>query len=122
VFAADDERPADVKPEAKTETKPEAKPDTRNVRIIKPFSDLKDLTAEQTERMKEIHKRYNDQIKAIEAQQKQELMAVLTAEQKKELADIETKNRIERKVASAKAKEAKTEAKAPAAGEGQEKK
>jgi Spy/CpxP family protein refolding chaperone len=85
--------------------KPQAKPDTKNVRIIKPFSELKDLSAEQTEKLREIHKKYLDQIKAIEAQQHEELMAVLSDDQKKELVDIEAKDKIEKKVSKAKTKE-----------------
>jgi hypothetical protein len=91
---------------AKTPPPPPAKPDTKNVRIIKPFSELKDLSPDQTEKLREIHKKYLDQIKAIEAQQHQELMAVLSDDQKKELADIEAKDKIEKKVSKAKAKDA----------------
>ena len=42
-----------------------AKPDTKGVRLIKPYSDLKDLTPEQTTQLKEIHKKYADQIKDL---------------------------------------------------------
>jgi Spy/CpxP family protein refolding chaperone len=81
-FAADPEKPA---------VKPDAKPDTKGVRLIKPYSDLKDLTADQTTKLKEIHKKFVDQIKALEAQQKDEMAAVLTDDQKKEVADAEKK-------------------------------
>ena len=84
---------------------PPAKSDTKNVRIIKPFSELKDLSPDQTEKLREIHKKYLEQIKAIEAQQHQELMAVLTDDQKRELVDIEAKDKIEKKVSKAKAKD-----------------
>ena len=86
-FAADDKPPVTpVKPDA---AKPAA--DTKGVRLIKPYSDLKDLTAEQTTKLKEIHKKYGDQVKAIEAQQKEEMMAVLTDVQRKEIADLPKK-------------------------------
>jgi hypothetical protein len=111
---ADDRPLADETKPTVTEVKPDnaaaAKADTRKVRIIKPYSAMKDLTAEQTERMKEIHKKYLDQIKKLEDQQREELMAVLTEAQKKELAEIQAQERIERKVAAAKAKEKKGEA------------
>ena len=81
-FGADPEKPA---------AKPDAKPDTKGVRLIKPYSDLKDLTADQTTKLKEIHKKFADQIKALEAQQKDEMTAVLTDDQKKELTDAEKK-------------------------------
>ena len=71
--------------------KADPKPDVKGVRLIKPYSDLKDLTAEQTTKLKEIHKKYSDQIKALEAAQKDEMSTVLTDAQKKELADVDTK-------------------------------
>ena len=80
-FAADAGKPA-----AKGDAK-----DVKGVRLIKPFSELTDLTADQTIKLKEIHKKFSDEIKALEAQQKEEMMAVLTAEQKKELESTEKK-------------------------------
>ena len=68
-----------------------AKPDTKGVRLIKPYSELKDLTPEQTTQLKEIHKKYTDQIKELEAKQKEEMTAVLTDAQKKELGDLSKK-------------------------------
>ena len=68
--------------------KPDPKTDLKGVRLIKPYTDLKDLTADQTIKLKEIHKKYSDQIKALEAQQKDEMAAVLTDDQKKELAEL----------------------------------
>ena len=79
-FAADGDKP-----------KVEPKVDVKGVRLIKPYSDLKDLSADQTVKLKEIHKKYSDQIKAIESQQKDEMMAVLTDVQKKEVGDVDTK-------------------------------
>ena len=76
-FAADGDKPAD---------KPEAKADVKGVRLTKPFSELKDLTPEQTAKIKEIHKKYLAEIKATEAKQLEEEMAVLTDAQKKEVA------------------------------------
>lgn len=68
-----------------------AKPDVKGVRLIKPYSDLKDLTADQTTKLKEIHKKYSDEIKDLEAKQKDEMMMVLTDVQKKELGDTSKK-------------------------------
>ena len=78
-YAADAPPPAD-KPAAKAD-------DVKGVRLVKPYSDLKDLTADQTQKLKEIHKKYLDQIKALEAQQKEKMAAVLTDAQKREVAD-----------------------------------
>ena len=68
-----------------------AKPDVKGARLIKPYSDLKDLTPEQTTKLKEIHKKYADEIKDLEAKQKDEMMTVLTDAQKKELGDTSKK-------------------------------
>ena len=87
-FAADGDKPA--VPADKPNT-PKAEANVKGVRLIKPYSDLKDLTAEQTTKLKEIHKKYSDQIKALEAQQKDEMAAVLTDVQKKEVTELESK-------------------------------
>ena len=81
-FAADAGKPVGSKGDAK---------DLKGVRLIKPFSELSDLTADQTTKLKEIHKKFSDEIKALEAQQKVEMMAVLTEEQKKELESSDKK-------------------------------
>jgi Spy/CpxP family protein refolding chaperone len=52
-------------------------------RLVKPYSDLKDLTSEQTEKLKEIHSKYLAQMSEIRAKEKEESMAVLTDDQKK---------------------------------------
>ena len=56
-------------------------------RLVKPWSDLKDLTSEQTDKLKEIHAKYLAEMSEIRAKEKEECMAVLTDDQKKELAD-----------------------------------
>lgn len=83
--------------EPKTDTKPEAKPDGKATRLIKPWSELKDLTPEQTEKLKVIHRKYLDEIKALEAKQAEELNGVLTGDQKKELAAIEAADKASKK-------------------------
>ena len=103
---ADAANPADPKPDAaKPDPRADLK-DIKNVRIIKPFNELRDLTAEQTIRLKQIHRRYSDEIRALELKQKQEMMDVLSETQKKELDDVEMQNRVDKKV-KAKAKEEK---------------
>ena len=72
-FAADGDKPAD-------------KPDVKGVRLTKPYSELKDLTPDQTAKIKEIHKKHLAEVKALEAKQTEESMAVLTDAQKKEIA------------------------------------
>jgi Spy/CpxP family protein refolding chaperone len=85
-----------------------AKPDnatpthvTRGGRLVKPWSDLKDLTSEQTEKLKEIHAKSLAQMSEIRAKEKEECMAVLTDDQKKELADDAAKTLADRKAKAA---------------------
>ena len=80
------------KPTPKTDTK-----ELKGVRLIKPYSELKDLTPEQTVKLKEIHKKFSDQIKALEAQQKEEMTTVLTDAQKKEIAELPAMGKSDRK-------------------------
>jgi len=80
------------KPMPKNDTK-----DLKGVRLIKPYSDLKDLTPEQTTKLKEIHKKFSEQIKALEAQQREEMATVLTDVQKKEVAEAQGNAKMERK-------------------------
>jgi Spy/CpxP family protein refolding chaperone len=82
-FAAEGDKPAT--PAAGNAA---SKSDVKGVRLIKPYSDLRDLTPEQTTRLKEIHKKYSDEIKELEARQKEEMTAILTEAQKKELGDM----------------------------------
>ena len=63
----------------------------KNVRLVKPFTELTDLTADQTAQLKEIRKRYHEEIAKLEAKEKEESMAVLTDAQKKEVTDLEAK-------------------------------
>lgn len=87
---------------------PAAGSDTKNVRLIKPYSELKDLTPEQTEKLKQIHKRFLEEMKALEAKQQEQLMSVLSDQQKREVADIELAEKTGKK----------TSKKAPAAAGG----
>lgn len=97
------------KPMPKTDAK-----DLKGVRLIKPYSDLKDLTAEQTTKLKEIHKKFSEQIKALEAQQREEMATILTDVQKKEVAEAQGNSKMERKGGKPAAPAAPGEAKDPA--------
>lgn len=97
------------KPMPKNDTK-----ELKGVRLIKPYSDLKDLTAEQTTKLKEIHKKFSEQIKALEAQQREEMATILTDVQKKEVAEAQGNSKMERKGGKPAAPAAPGEAKDPA--------
>ena len=78
LHAADDATKSDATP---------ARPTRGGARLVKPYSDLKDLTSEQTDKLKEIHSKYLAQMAEIRAKEKEECMEVLTDDQKKELTD-----------------------------------
>lgn len=101
VYAADD-----AKETPKTDTKAEAPAVTsgRSARLVKPYSDLKDLSSDQEAKLKSIHAKYLAQMNEIRAKEKDESMAVLSDDQKKELVDVTAKAAAEKKVAAANAK------------------
>jgi Spy/CpxP family protein refolding chaperone len=91
-----------------------AAPTSRPARLIKPWSELKDLSEEQVTKIKEFHEKALTEMHEIEAREKSECMAVLTDAQKKELetAIAEDKKevaerRVEREHASATTKPSK---------------
>ena len=68
-------------------------PRRAQARLTKPYSELKDLTPDERNRIIEIHQKAVDQIHEIEAQEKEKILAILTPQQQKELADIQAKDR-----------------------------
>ena len=94
-----------VRAEAPT-TAPSTQPtDSASVKsdhvTIKPYSGLTDLTAEQVEKMNQIHKQYLDDRREMDRKHDADLMAVLTDAQKGELKSLH-----EKELADAKAKRA----------------
>src|SRR5258706_16174125 len=105
---------ADEKLDAKADAKADAKIDTSKTRVIKPFSELKDLSAGQVEKLKVIHRKHLDAVKALVAKEHEDLMDVLSADQKKELEELEAKDKADKK--KAKMKEAEKAAAADKKG------
>jgi Spy/CpxP family protein refolding chaperone len=84
-------------------------------RLVKPWSGLGDLTPEQQTKIAEIRKAYNEQRKALDAKEHDEVMALLTDEQKAEIEKMTEKKTVEgKKKAEPKTEEAKKDT-APAA-------
>lgn len=104
-YAADDKKD-DAKETPKADTKTEAPPVTsgRSARLVKPYSDLKDLSSEQEAKLKSIHAKYLAEMNQIRAKEKDESMAVLSDDQKKELVEVTAKAAAEKKVAAANSK------------------
>ncbi len=72
---------------ADDEAKPVKKPHA--VRLTKPWSELTDLTDAEKKQILEIHGKANEEKKAIEVKEHEDIVALLTDDQKKELATLE---------------------------------
>lgn len=62
-------------------------------RLTRPWSELKDLTSDEKSKILEIHQKAVDQVHEIEAQEHKDILALLTDQQRKEVADLETKQK-----------------------------
>ncbi len=60
-------------------------------KLTKPWSELKDLTDDQKSKILDVHAKALDDIKAIHEKEKEDIMALLTDDQKKEVSDLEEK-------------------------------
>ena len=63
------------------------------VRLTKPWNELKDLTDDEKTKILEVHQKAVDEIKAIDAKEHKDIMALLTEDQQKEVAAIEMKEK-----------------------------
>lgn len=61
--------------------------------LTKPWNELKDLTDDEKTRIIEIHRKTVEQVHEIEAKEHADILAMLTDAQKKEVAEIESKDR-----------------------------
>lgn len=79
--------------EAGEDTKAQAK----KVRLTRPWKDLASLSQEQQTQIAAIHRKAVQEIKQIERREREEIMALLSAEQKTELQTLMDKAAAERK-------------------------
>ncbi|HTL30011.1 MAG TPA: hypothetical protein VL282_12350 [Tepidisphaeraceae bacterium] len=84
--AADESKPADSA--AQTEKKSDKKPSAGG-RLIQPYSKLTSLSDDQKEKILGIHKDFNAQRKELDRKEREQIMALLTDDQKKEVEKIE---------------------------------
>src|SRR5947209_650338 len=111
---------AEEKLDAKANANADAKVDTSKTRLIKPFSELKDLSAEQVEKLKVIHRKHLDAVKALVAKEHEDFLGVLSDAQKKELEDLEAQDKVEKKKAKMKEAEKAAAADKKAVTEGKD--
>ena len=71
-------------------TKPSGDQKTKPIRLFKPWSEIKSLSDEQRGKIHELHLKLLDDEKALEKKQREDIVALLSDDQKKELADVET--------------------------------
>lgn len=100
------EESAADKPEKADKSKSEQRVDKpKTYRLISPYNKLESLTAEQEEQLKAVHGRYLEQIKSLQQQEKEEMMAILTDDQKSELQRIDEQAKAARKAKAAEKRE-----------------
>jgi len=73
-------------------TAPTAPPEHHHrTKLTKPWSELKDLTDDEKSKILEIHGKALEDMKAIRDKEKEDIMALLTEDQKKEVSDLDEK-------------------------------
>ncbi len=76
------------------EAKPDAKPakPAHVAKLTNSWSELSSITDDQKKQILEVHAKANEEIKAIHAKEKSDILALLTPAQKKELAQVEERD------------------------------
>ena len=90
----------EAKPEAEKAAKVEKS--EKKAKVAKPYSEIESLSDEQKQQIIEIRKRIAAEIKALQAKEDEEIAAILTDDQKTELAKLKEEQLAKKK----KAKEA----------------
>jgi len=88
-------------------TKPSS-PSTRpsGSRLFAPYSRMNSLTDDQKEKIHEIHRKYLDDMHELERKQTDEIAALLSEDQKKELRELEEKTSADAKARAGARKDA----------------
>jgi hypothetical protein len=77
---------------------------SRNYRLVQPWSKMTTLSDSQKELIFHIHRHSLDQIKQIEADERKEILALLSDDQKLELVKTDEKDTVARKLKAAAAR------------------
>jgi Spy/CpxP family protein refolding chaperone len=72
-------------------TKPSSPTAKPSMRLFSPYSKMATLSDDEKEKIHEIHRKYLDDLHDLERKQTDEIAALLTEDQKKELREIEDK-------------------------------
>ena len=78
---------------------PTTKPakESHGPRLIKPYAEMKTLTADEKEKIADIHKKAREAISSIEEKEQDDIKALLTAEQKAELETLQDSKKVKSK-------------------------
>jgi len=77
---------------------PTTKPSkTGAAHVTKPWSEVSSLTDEQKEKIHDIHSKFLEDRRALEKKEHDDVMALLTDQQKKEVADVENSSKAGKK-------------------------
>jgi hypothetical protein len=87
--AADEQKPADSTATEQTEKKEQKKASSAGGRLIQPYSKLSSLSDDQKDKIISIHKDFNAQRKELDKKEREQIMALLNDDQKKEVEKIE---------------------------------
>jgi Spy/CpxP family protein refolding chaperone len=73
---------------------PATPPAAPHLHLVKPWSELTDLTEEQKTKISDIHVKVTAEIKAIHEKEKSDVAALLTDDQKKAIVEFEAKDKL----------------------------
>src|SRR5947199_473017 len=88
---------------ARTTTSP-----TRNFRLVQPWSKLKSLSETQRRQIYNIHQRALEEIKKVKQHENSEIVALLSDQQKIELAEVDEEKTVSQKLRAAANRDATT--------------
>jgi regulatory protein YycH of two-component signal transduction system YycFG len=83
---------------------------SRSRRLVKPWSELTTLSEDQKTRIIDLHQQANEDRKAIDRREREQILAELTEPQLNELRDLEEKKSADRKAKEAKKRDEKEKA------------
>ena len=97
-FAADPSpAPRAKSAEQKTDAAAQTPPRTRAPRLVQPWSQLTDLTEDQKSKILAIIGKTNDEIAAVRAKERTDIMALLNEDQKKKAEELDASSRTRRR-------------------------
>jgi Spy/CpxP family protein refolding chaperone len=79
----------------------------KTTKLVKPWSELSDLTDEQRSKIADLHAKANEEVNAIRSKEKQDILELLTADQKHQAAELEKMSKTTKAIAAPETQPAK---------------